>query len=125
MRGARLTGGGDIVQLALDGEKRCLIDGSRIDTCALEAERTFAKPGFLKDGPGVLEKKPAIQIHDRGEKIEERKPARIGAVVEKDLGPKLSAFADASRKVDPKRDQVEMSGIDAPASARICLEGPV
>jgi hypothetical protein len=40
--GARLAGGGDIVQLALDGEKRRFSDGRWIDASAVMAECTFA-----------------------------------------------------------------------------------
>ncbi len=103
MRGAGLAGRGNIVQSTLDGEKRSVLDSARIDALALKAECALTKPGFVKNGPGIFEEKPAIQIHDGSEQIEKGEPAWIGAVVEEELGPKFSAPVDAPRQIEPKR----------------------
>jgi len=101
MRGACLTGCCDIVELALDCQKRSLPDRTEVDRLTLKAECTLAEQAVLENDFRILKEELGIQIHDRRVKIKKRKLSRIGSVIVEHFRRDLAAFGNTPCKVSP------------------------
>ena len=101
MRGACLTGRCDIVQFALDCQKRSLLDRTEIDRLTLKPECSLAEQAVLENDFRILKEELSVKIHDRRVKIEKWELSGIGSIIEEHFRRDLAAFGNTSCKVCP------------------------
>ena len=112
MGSARLTGRGNIVQLALDCHERRILNCSEIDRLAMPVKPSRPRLARQKHLLNIFQEIPRRQIHQRREQLKKRKAGRIEAVIFKSFVKHFSARKEMAAIIGEQSRELMSGRID-------------